>query len=132
MRRTLTLILSIAVLSSCGGTNLPFSTSQAASSAVPADATARVPVVGGCQIFPSDNWWNTDISQYPLDPLSSKYIAALPGNLHPDFGHDPHYGIPFNIVPSSQKMPRRQASTAPARSSTHRWSTSSRTSLICT
>jgi hypothetical protein len=64
---------------------------------------ASVPVVGGCQIFPADNWWNTDISNYPLDKLSGKYIAALPGNLHPDFGHDPDYGIPFNIVPSTQK-----------------------------
>ncbi|MGA7200834.1 MAG: hypothetical protein WBX26_03330, partial [Candidatus Cybelea sp.] len=64
---------------------------------------ATVPIVGGCQIFPANNWWNTDISGYPLDKLSSKYIAALPGNLHPDFGHNPDYGIPFNIVPSTQK-----------------------------
>ncbi|MGA2760929.1 MAG: hypothetical protein ABSF08_11480 [Candidatus Cybelea sp.] len=64
---------------------------------------AGVPVVGGCQIFPANNWWNTDISNYPLDKLSGEYIAALPGNLHPDFGHNPDYGIPFNIVPSTQK-----------------------------
>ena len=31
-----------------------------------------VPVVGGCQIFPADNWWNTDISGYPLDPNSRR------------------------------------------------------------
>ncbi len=62
-----------------------------------------VPIVGGCQIFPSNNPWNTDISKYPLDPLSDRYIATLQGNLHPDFGQDPHYGIPFNIVPSTQK-----------------------------
>ncbi|HMF27632.1 MAG TPA: hypothetical protein VKE42_02610, partial [Candidatus Cybelea sp.] len=64
---------------------------------------ASVPIVGGCQIFPADNPWNTDISNYPLDPRSDAYIAALPGNLHPDFGQNPHYGIPFNIVPSTQK-----------------------------
>jgi hypothetical protein len=30
----------------------------------------------------------------------------LPGNLHPDFGENPDYGIPFNIVPSDQpKVP---------------------------
>ncbi len=62
-----------------------------------------MPVVGGCQIFPADNWWNADISNYPLDPRSSEYINALPGNLHPDFGENPDYGIPFNIVPSDQK-----------------------------
>ena len=60
------------------------------------------PIVGGCQIFPTDNPWNTNISQYPLDPNSDAYIAALPGNLHPDFGHNPHYGIPFVIVPKNQ------------------------------
>jgi hypothetical protein len=91
-------------LASCEGTNVP-TVSQGivfpqSSSPV---KRADVPVVGGCQIFPANNWWNTDISNYPLDKLSAQYIAALPGNLHPDFGHDPHYGIPFNIVPKSQK-----------------------------
>jgi len=64
---------------------------------------SSVPVVGGCTIFPPDNWWNTDISGYPLDPRSDRYIQSMPGNLHPDFGHNSDYGIPFNIVPSSQK-----------------------------
>ncbi|MBV8372246.1 MAG: hypothetical protein JOY69_03215 [Candidatus Eremiobacteraeota bacterium] len=59
-------------------------------------------MVGGCSMFPSNNPWNTDISKYPLDPLSDKYIASIPGNLHPDFGHESYYGIPFNIVPVSQ------------------------------
>jgi hypothetical protein len=73
---------------------------------VPGLRHATAPVVGGCQIFPSNNPWNTDISQYPLDPNSDAYIAALPGNLHPDFGHDPHYGIPFVVVPKNQpKVP---------------------------
>jgi hypothetical protein len=67
---------------------------------------AGVPIVGGCQIFPANNPWNTDISHYPLDANSDTYIAALPGNLHPDFGHNPHYGIPFVVVPKNQpKVP---------------------------
>ncbi|HEX3670580.1 MAG TPA: hypothetical protein VHT92_02625 [Candidatus Cybelea sp.] len=104
MHRTLTLILSIAVLASCGGTNPPLSIGQAQNAASKrGTSTSHVPVVGGCQIFPADNWWNTDISGYPLDPNSQQYINALPGNLHPDFGRDPHYGIPFNIVPQTQK-----------------------------
>ncbi len=68
------------------------------------------PVVSGCQIFPAattpatgENWWNADVSKLPLDPNSGKYIAALPGNLHPDFGEDPAYGIPFVVVPATQK-----------------------------
>jgi hypothetical protein len=63
----------------------------------------KAPVVGGCTVFPPDNWWNTDISNYPLDKRSSQYIAALPGYLHPDFGSNPHWGFPINIVPQGQK-----------------------------
>ena len=100
MQRILPLILSAAVLAACG---------QSVPSG-PASATATgfhrmrpaVPVVGGCAIFPDDNPWNADVSGYPLDPNSDGYIKALPGNLHPDFGENPDYGIPFNIVPQSQ------------------------------
>ena len=76
--------------------------------AVEPAVAAHAPVFAGCQIFPANNPWNTDISQYPLDPLSDKYIAALPGNLHPDFGSNPHWGFPINIVQSTQpKVPVR-------------------------
>jgi hypothetical protein len=83
-------------------------------SAVARVAPSGVQNVGGCQIFPTpppsgatgNDWWNQDISKYPVDPKSSTYIAHLPGNLHPDFGHEAYYGIPFNIVPASQpKVP---------------------------
>jgi hypothetical protein len=97
------LILSVAVLSCCDSAGVSTSPNGPTASGFARTTPATVPVVGGCQIFPANNWWNTDISSYPLDPLSSQYIAALPGNLHPDFGEDPHYGIPFNTVPSTQK-----------------------------
>jgi hypothetical protein len=52
-------------------------------------------------VFPADNAWNTDISQYPVDSNSSNYLAEMNPNgttmLHPDFGSDPSYGIPINI-----------------------------------
>jgi hypothetical protein len=96
------LILSSAMLAACARLSLP-SAPVSTTAGFERAAPAHVPVVGGCQIFPADNWWNTDISKYPLDPLSAQYIAALPGNLHPDFGRDPDYGIPFNIVPATQK-----------------------------
>ncbi len=100
MRRLLTLGIAISVVTACaGGGAPPVGTVNQVARVKPASA----PVVGGCQIFPPNNWWNSDISNYPLDKLSGEYIAALPGNLHPDFGHDPDYGIPFNIVPSTQK-----------------------------
>ena len=68
---------------------------------------ANAPIVGGCQVFPSDNPWNTDVSILPLDPNSGGYMAAiadLGGNqkLHPDFGSFSGYGIPFVVVPQSQ------------------------------
>ncbi len=102
MHRMPTLILLLAVVSSCGGSANPPALRGSAATGL-GRVSPTVPVVGGCPIFPADNWWNTDISNYPLDPLSSQYIKALPGNLHPDFGENPDYGIPFDIVPSDQK-----------------------------
>lgn len=29
---------------------------------------------GGRSLFPSDNWWNQDISNAPVDPQSDAYI----------------------------------------------------------
>jgi hypothetical protein len=72
-----------------------------ASSSLP----AGVPEVGGCQIFPSDNAWNEDVSQLPVDPNSAIYLASMNAattNLHPDFGSNPTYGIPYTVVPSTQ------------------------------
>jgi hypothetical protein len=61
------------------------------------------PSAGQCPIFPTDNIWNQDISQLPADPQSSQYIASIgaSGFLHPDFGSNPTYGIPYNIVTGS-------------------------------
>jgi hypothetical protein len=61
---------------------------------------------GACAVFKPDSPWNTDISdttKYPNDPLSSSYIKSigLGGHLHPDFGTDPTYGIPYQYVNSS-------------------------------
>jgi len=101
MRHTTTLTLAAFIFGGCsGGAAVPGALGSAAT--VATRVSPAIPSVGGCQIFPSDNPWNTDISQYPLDPNSDNYINALPGNLHPDFGENPNYGIPFNVVPSSQ------------------------------
>jgi hypothetical protein len=62
--------------------------------------------IAGCPVFPADNAWNRDISQDPVDPHSDAYVAALPGNLHPDFGSGRYgdYGIPFAVVPRDQPL----------------------------
>jgi len=74
-----------------------------AASATPA---AGVPQIGGCQMFPASNPWNTDISGYPVNANSANYMAEMNPNgsthLHPDFGSDPSYGIPYNVVAIAQ------------------------------
>ena len=89
----------------------PTPTAAPNSTSTPGTVTSEgVPTVGGCQIFPADNAWNTNISNYPVDPNSANYINAILNdgsgntNLHPDFGEDPTYGIPFTIVPSAQPL----------------------------
>lgn len=64
------------------------------------------PVIGGCPVFPGDNPWNTDISNLPVSPLSARYlarIAQIGGSfVHPDFGSNLSYGIPYVVVPPGQ------------------------------
>ncbi len=86
------------------------STAQAISTATPsptvdmptATATSATTATAAqsCPIFPADNIWNQNISELPVDPRSSQYIASIGSQsfLHPDFGSEPAYGIPYNVV----------------------------------
>ena len=64
------------------------------------------PTIGGCDVLPADNPWNTGIAGAPLRSDSDAIIATIQANggtrLHPDFGENPNYGIPFVVVPPSQ------------------------------
>lgn len=70
------------------------------------DLTAR-------QLFPTDNWWNLDISAAPVDPESDAIIDWISGRtpanpsaereMHPDFGPPP-YGIPYVVVSGTQPL----------------------------
>jgi hypothetical protein len=62
------------------------------------------PTVGGCPVFPSDNAWNQDVSSFALRTNSARIIANLPSSVHPDFGSNPTYGIPFSVVPADQAL----------------------------
>jgi hypothetical protein len=61
-------------------------------------------------LFPTDNWWNTDISSAPVDPKSASFISFIGATrgMHPDFGGDsgdssaPIYGMPYIVVSGSQ------------------------------
>ena len=71
--------------------------------------TSGPPVIGGCEIFPEDNPWNTDISSAPVDPNSEALIASigLGTHLHADFGTEwqgvPN-GIPYVLVDGAQPL----------------------------
>ncbi len=64
------------------------------------------PRVGGCDVFPADNPWNQRVDELPTRSDSAAMIARIQSvggdNLHPDFGENPNYGIPFVVVPADQ------------------------------
>jgi hypothetical protein len=70
----------------------------------PTARRASSPTVGGCAVLPADNPWNTDISKVAVSPNSARYIAEINGSgaslVHPDFGSNPTYGIPYLVVPA--------------------------------
>jgi hypothetical protein len=66
------------------------------------------PHVGGCAVFPLNNDWNKEIASAPLHPLSTQIIAHIQSigstALHPDFGENQTYGIPYVVVPATQPL----------------------------
>jgi hypothetical protein len=71
------------------------------------NSSGETPTIAGCQIFPANNPWNTDISNYPVHPNSANYISSILNGrqtLHPDFGSNPDYGIPWVTVDGSQPL----------------------------
>ena len=60
------------------------------------------PTIGGCSVFPADSAWNARVDSLPVRAGSAQTIAVLAGTLHPDFGENPAYGIPYVVVPASQ------------------------------
>lgn len=87
---------------------------------------ATAPPVTSLIGFPSDNWWNLDISSAPVDPNSASYIAFINNGsvrrLHPDWGGQATppdsiaiYGMPYIVVDS----------TVPKKAVQFRWPTES-------
>lgn len=66
------------------------------------------PIIGGCAVFPGDNAWNQDVSALPVHPRSAAFISSISADgdtfLHPDFGSNPDYGIPYVVVPPGQGL----------------------------
>jgi hypothetical protein len=95
----------------CGALLLAGSGAAAARPATTASARAASSV-GGCMVLPPQNFWNTDISQLPVDSRSAAWLAHMSTGrmLHPDFGSSfgdgPDYGIPITTVDASHaKVP---------------------------
>ena len=110
MRRRVGPVVALAVLASAG-------VAVAALSVISEPATVGVgavrvipdrPTVGGCAVFPPDNSWNRSIATTPLHPDSAAIVAriqSIGGDfLHPDFGENPDYGIPYVVVPENQPL----------------------------
>ena len=96
-------------------------------------AAAKPPQVGGCPIFPAftgaatapsaanQTAWNQDVSRAPIDPRSSSFIRGitrLGGNqvVHPDFGGNGRYGIPYNTVGRDRTRVRVHVTAYPGES----------------
>ncbi len=108
MRRSAAVWLAAAAVS-VGGVALAAITriDQAATVSEQAERVRDArPSVGGCDVFPADNPWNRSVDADPLRPDSDAIIATIQSNggtrLHPDFGENPDYGIPYVVVGAGQ------------------------------
>jgi hypothetical protein len=74
----------------------------------PATSALGAPQEGGCPVLPAEDPLNEEIVNSPVSPNSAHYVASigLTAHLHPDFGTNPRYGIPYTVVGSGQaKVP---------------------------
>ncbi|HEY3764175.1 MAG TPA: hypothetical protein VGL44_03375 [Gaiellales bacterium] len=71
-------------------------------------AAMPLPNAPNCPIFPATNVWNKRVDSLPVAADSATMIQAIGLNvgLHPDFGSNPAYGIPINVVGKNQ--PKRR------------------------
>ena len=66
------------------------------------------PMLAGCPVFPADHPLNQRIDAAPVHPDSAAIIARIQADggddLHPDFGENPDYGIPYVVVPADEPV----------------------------
>ena len=88
-------------------------TAVAALSCTSGPAAARVtyvPRIAGCTLFPASNAWREDVSHLRVSRYSARWVRSIGASLHlhPDFGSNRTYGIPYQTVPRNQrKVPIR-------------------------
>src|SRR5579862_192453 len=106
-----TLCLSAVFLTACSGVSHP-SGGTGGGGTGGGDLSCNVISVGqtaslnGFVPFTGSSLWNTDISSAPVDSNSTSIITNWVGsvNVHPDWGNDPTYGIPYVVVNGSQSL----------------------------
>ncbi len=112
MKRSVLLVAALAAVGvwSVAGAAFPATIDGSARATEPAvrrTPPSTGPTLGGCPVFPADNAWNQDISAFPLHPRSDRIIARIQAeggdDLHPDFGENPNYGIPYVVVDGDQQ-----------------------------
>jgi hypothetical protein len=73
-------------------------------------STGQGASLGGFVPFPSNNLWNTNVSNFPVDPNSASVINFIGSTttVHPDFGSGEYngssIGIPYTVVDSTQPL----------------------------
>jgi hypothetical protein len=73
---------------------------------VPVDRPAALDI-GGCQLFPDDNYWNTPVDDLSVHPSSAAWVNSIGANdeFHMDFGsgtwNGGPIGIPYNVLSGS-------------------------------
>lgn len=69
-----------------------------------------LPGAPNCPMFLDTNVWNKQVAGLPVHSKSAAYIRSIGtnANLHPDFGRNLSYGIPYNVASSgTPKVPVR-------------------------
>jgi hypothetical protein len=107
-------LLVVISLAACSGVSAPSGTGGTSATggtgnqnlACKGMSTGQGASLGGFVPFTGSSAWNTDISTAPVDPNSATIISNWVGsvNVHPDFGSDPTYGIPYVVVDGSQPV----------------------------
>lgn len=107
-RLWLVFTILVVLLAGCGVTSSPGSGggSGGGNLACSVMSTGQRASLGGFVPFTSSSLWNTDISSAPVDPNSATIMSNWVGavNMHPDWGTDPTYGIPYVVVDGNQAM----------------------------
>jgi hypothetical protein len=68
------------------------------------ESLAGVPRIGGCELFPVNNIWNTRVDGLPVHPRSADWVASIGAGtgFHMDFGSGlwdgGAIGIPYNLA----------------------------------